>query len=283
MGGTISGGDITAKHGDTAEIRTIHFTRTFIHYITNSNATWSEYDYEPGTDDSKLSKITLKHNCLSIPYMFLNSSMTMAEIESHIVPSTSWRVVSAGFKVTNMIPILDTMITGADAAQMAFQISTRRFLIGYIDTKYNYFSHSTRNDFPLPNSDMRVNQPRTRQDGQLRNVSDIREVPRNWFAKATGKDPAVQHNAQVMERLMSIWNTDQMIALYAGNTFSYRWMNKDPYFFNNKGFTFRGDVFVDAPELSWENQYAYWATCTIASLRKKTDKCQKDQHQTTCH
>ena len=102
IGGTVSGGDITATGGDTAGIQTVHFTRTFVHYITNANATWSQFDYNPD-EITGPGRLTMKHNCLEVPYQYLNCSMTKAENETHLIPSTSWQVVSAGFKVTNMI------------------------------------------------------------------------------------------------------------------------------------------------------------------------------------
>ena len=143
IAGTISGGDITASGGDTSGIRTVNFTRTFVHYITNNDATWPTYDYDPHAVTGP-SKLTMKHNCVEIPCQYLNCSMTIAELETHIVPSTAWRVVSSGFKVTNMIPIIDAVQGGADAAQMVYQISTRPYLIAYTDTKYTQLTQTRK-------------------------------------------------------------------------------------------------------------------------------------------
>ena len=81
ISGTISGGDITATGGDTAGIRTVNFSRTFIHYVTNNNATWPTFDYDP-KEVTGPSLLTLRHNCVEIPYMYLNCSMTKAELEN---------------------------------------------------------------------------------------------------------------------------------------------------------------------------------------------------------
>ena len=251
IGGTVSGGDITATGGDTAGIQTVHFTRTFVHYITNANATWSQFDYNPGPIIGP-GQITLKHNCLEVPYQYLNCSMTKAEMETHLLPSTSWRVLSAGFKVTNMIPIIDAIQGGGDAAQMVYQISTRPYLVAYTDTKYNYFTHNTRIQKKLPNKNMTINTPRTRQDGYLQPVVDTKLVDKRWFHKATGLNSMARHENQDMEILQSYWNTNAMKAIYAGDTYSYQWNNKDPYFFNNKSFSWRGKTFVECPVMIWD-------------------------------
>ena len=254
VAGTISGGgggDITAAGGDTSGIRTVNFSRTFVHYITNTDQTWPTFDYDP-MEVVGPSKLTMKHNCVEIPYMYLNCSMTKAELETHIVPATSWRVVSAGFKVTNMIPIIDAIQGAADAAQMVYQISTRPYLIAYTDTKYNYFSHDARTQKKLPNKNMTINTPRTRQDGSLRPVVDVKYVDKAWFKKATELSRQERHEDQDMEILQSYWNTNQMKALYAGDTYSYTWYNKDPYFFNNKSFSWKRDTYVEGPRIIWD-------------------------------
>ena len=251
ISGTISGGDITATGGDTAGIQTVHFTRTFVHYITNTNATWSTFDYKVGQLTGP-GVLTMKHNCVEIPYPYLNCSMTKAEMETHIVPSTSWRVVSAGFKVTNMIPIIDAIQGGGDAAQMVYQISTRPYLVAYTDTKYNYFTHNARLQKKLPNHNVTINTPRTRQDGYLQPVVDTKFVDKRWFNKATGLNQMANHENQDMEILQSYWNTNAMKALYAGDTYSYQWNNKDPYFFNNKSFSWKGNTFIEGPILVWD-------------------------------
>ena len=56
---------------------------------------------------------------------------------------------------------------------------------------------------------------------------------------------------QDMEILQSYWNTNQMKALYAGDTYSYTWHNKDPYFFNNKSFSWKENIYVPGPRLVW--------------------------------
>ena len=178
--------------------------------------------------------------------------MTKAELQTHIIPSTAWRVVSAGFKVTNMIPIVDAVQGGADAAQMVFQISTRPFLVAYTDTKYNYFTHNARPQTNLPNKNMTINTPRSRQDGSLKPVVDIKYVDKLWFHTATGLEQQQIHNDQDMETLQSYWNTNQMKALYAGDTYSYEWHNKDPYFFNNKSFSWKDDIYVAGPRINWD-------------------------------
>ena len=207
VAGTVSGGDITATGGDTAGIRTIHFTRTFIHYVTNNNATWSQFDYDP-VDVIGPGKLTMKHNCVEIPYQYLNCSMTKAELETHIIPATSWRVVSAGFKVTNMIPVVDAIQGNADAAHMVYQISTRPYLVAYTDTKYNYFTHNARPQGKLPNKNMTINTPRTRADGSLQAVVDTKYVDKSWFKKATNLNQIQRHEKQDMEILQSYWNTN---------------------------------------------------------------------------
>ena len=251
ISGTVSGGDITASGGDTAGIQTVHFTRTFVHYITNSNATWSQFDYKPGNITGP-GELTMKHNCVEIPYQYLNCSMTKAEMETHLLPCTSWRVVSAGFKVTNMIPIIDAIQGGGDAAQMVYQISTRPYLVAYTDTKYNYFTHNARTQKKLPNKNMTINTPRTRQDGYLQPVVDTKLVDKRWFHKATGLNQMARHENQDMEILQSYWNTNAMKAIYAGETYSYQWNNKDPYFFNNKSFSWKGNTFVEGPIMIWD-------------------------------
>ena len=197
-------------------------------------------------------ELTMKHNCLEIPYQYLNCSMTKAEMETHLLPCTSWRVVSAGFKVTNMIPIIDAIQGGGDAAQMVYQISTRPYLVAYTDTKYNYFTHNARTQKKLPNKNMTINTPRTRQDGYLQPVVDTKLVDKCWFNKATGLNSMARHENQDMEILQSYWNTNAMKAIYAGDTYSYQWNNKDPYFFNNKSFSWRGGTFVEGPVMIWD-------------------------------
>ena len=194
----------------------------------------------------------MKHNCVEIPYQYINCSMTKAEMEIHIIPSTSWRVVSAGFKVTNMIPIIDAIQGGADAAQMVYQISTRPYLVAYTDTKYNYFTHNARPQGKLPNHNMKINTPRTRQDGYLQPVVDVKYVDKAWFHKATGLNQMASHENQDMEILQSYWNTNQMKALYAGDTYSYEWHNKDPHFFNNKSFSWKHNQYVQGPRIIWD-------------------------------
>ena len=178
--------------------------------------------------------------------------MTKAELETHIIPATSWRVVSSGFKVTNMIPIIDAVQGGADAAQMVYQISTRPYLIAYTDTKYNYFTHNARAQKKLPNKNMTINTPRTRQDGSLQPVVDVKLVDKAWFHKVTGLNQMQRVEDQDMEILQSYWNTNQMKALYAGDTYSYTWNNKDPYFFNNKSFSWKGNTYVEGPRINWD-------------------------------
>ena len=84
--GLISPGDTKATHGDTAGIRTLHFNRTFMHYINNSAKPFATYDYDPV--EGALGEITMKHASLTIPYQYLNSAMTAAEIETHLMPAT---------------------------------------------------------------------------------------------------------------------------------------------------------------------------------------------------
>ena len=43
-----------------------------------------------------------------------------------------------------------------------------------------------------------------------------------------------------------------MKALYAGDTYSYQWNNKDPYFFNNKSFSWKDNLYVEGPHLVWD-------------------------------
>ena len=151
-----------------------------------------------------------------------------------------------------MIPIIDAVQGGADAAQMVYQISTRPYLVAYTDTKYNYFTHNARAQGKLPNKNMTINTPRTRQDGSLQPVVDVKYVNKEWFRKATSLSRMEKHDIQDMEILQSYWNTNQMKALYAGDTYSYTWNNKDPYFFNNKSFSWKNALYVDAPRIVWD-------------------------------
>ncbi|KAI0226319.1 hypothetical protein LSAT2_023078, partial [Lamellibrachia satsuma] len=106
ISGTVVPGDTKANHGDTAGIRTLHFNRTLRHYITADEGSFNTVDYVPLTDykDDKYGKLRFNHAGCTIPYNFLNASMTAAEIETHLMPATAWRVQSCGFKLTNIIP-----------------------------------------------------------------------------------------------------------------------------------------------------------------------------------
>ena len=98
---------------------------------------------------------------------------------------------------------------------------------------------------------MTINSPRTREDGSLRPVVDVKLFDKAWFKKATGLARQSRHEHQDMEILLSYWNTNQMKALYAGDTYSYTWNNKDPYFFNNKSFSWKTDHYVEGPRIVW--------------------------------
>ena len=88
--------------------------------------------------------------------------------------------------------------------------------------------------------------------GSLQPVVDINYVDKAWFTKATDINRQQRHENQDMEILQSYWNTNQMKALYAGDTYSYQWNNKDPYFFNNKSFSWKNDVYVSGPRIVWD-------------------------------
>ena len=117
--GAITLGNLQPSHADTAGIRTLSFSRTFQHYLSNTENAFGTWDYDPmtGSNDADLAKITMHHTCFEVPYGFLNGSMTRVEMETHLTPSSSWRVTSYGFKVTNVLPVIDqkTQVGGGSA------------------------------------------------------------------------------------------------------------------------------------------------------------------------
>ncbi|KAI0231277.1 hypothetical protein LSAT2_018358, partial [Lamellibrachia satsuma] len=139
--GAITLGNIQPSHADTAGIRTLNFSRTFQHYIQNSDNPFGVWHYEPmpGDNDSDLAQITLHHNCVEILYAYLNASMTRVEMETHLAPSTSWRIKSAGFKVTNVLPLIDQQTQVGGSVHTSFLFDSRLQLLTYVDSKQGLF------------------------------------------------------------------------------------------------------------------------------------------------
>ena len=250
--GAVTLGNLQPSHADTAGIRTLSFSRTFQHYLTNTEHAFGEWDYDPmaGSNDADLAKITMHHTCFEIPYGFLNGSMTRVEMETHLTPATSWRVTSCGFKVTNVLPLLDQKTQVGGTVHTGFLFDSRPQLLTYVDSKQGLFQQSEWQTDSLPNSNLKHNIPRTREEGQLKHITSQRIVHREWFKQQFNKDMNAHHVSLHLDELMSLWNTQEMKFVNPGETWQYTWMNSNPYWFNNMSFTMHGDTVVDGPIIS---------------------------------
>ena len=249
--GAVTLGNLQPSHADTAGIRTLSFSRTFQHYVTNSENAFGVWDYVPmtGTYDGDLAKLTIHHTCFEIPYGYLNGSMTRAEMETFLTPSASWRISSAGFKVTNVLPLIDQKTQVGGSVHTSFLFDSRPQLLTYVDSKQGLFQQSQWQT-TLPNANMKHNLPSTREEGQLKHITSQRIVHREWFKQQFNKDMNAAHQSMHLDELLSLWNTQEIKFLNPGQTWQYTWLNSNPYWYNNMAFTMHGDTLVDGPILS---------------------------------
>ena len=142
--GPVTMGNLQPSRADTAGIRTLSFSRTFQHYLHNGDNMFGTFDYTPmpGADNTDLGQLTIHHSCMHIPYAYLNGPMTRAEIETHLMPATAWRVASSGFKVTNVTPLIDQKTQVGGAIETSFLFDSRPQLLTYIDSKQGLFQQS---------------------------------------------------------------------------------------------------------------------------------------------
>ena len=247
--GAVTLGNLQPSHADTAGIRTLSFSRTFQHYITNSQNAFGTWDYEPMPDNVTLAKITMHHTCFEVPYMFLNGSMTRVEMETHLMPASSWRIASAGFKITNVAPLLDQKTQVGGSVHSTFLFDSRPQLLTYVDSKQGLFQQCQWDHEDLPNTNLRHNVPSTREEGQLRPVTSSRIIHRLWFKNQFQMDEDSKHESLHLDELLSLWNTQEIKFLDPGQTWEYTWMNSNPYWYNNMSFSMHGDTMVDGPVL----------------------------------
>ena len=286
--GAVALGNLQPSHADTAGIRTLSFSRTFQHYLQNTENAFGVWHYTPmtgatdgdlamlsihytpmtgatdgdlamlsihytpmtGATDGDLAMLSIHHTCVEIPYGYLNGSMTRAEIETHLTPSTSWRVTSAGFKVTNVLPLIDQKTQVGGNIHTSFLFDSRPQLLTYVDSKQGLFQQSNSQQNGLPNHNLQHNIPSTREEGQLKHISSQRIVHREWFKQQFNKDMNAEHQSLHLDELVSLWNTQEIKFLNPGETWQYTWMNSNPYWFNNMSFTMHGDTLVDGPIIS---------------------------------
>ena len=185
-----------------------------------------------------------------IPYGYLNGSMTRVEMETHLTPASSWRITSCGFKVTNVLPVIDQKTQVGGAVYTGFLFDSRPQLLTYVDSKQGLFQQSNWQAGTLPNTNLTHNIPRTREEGQLKHITSQRIVHREWFKQQFNKDMNAHHSDLHLDELMSLWNTQEAKFLNPGQTWQYTWMNGNPYWFNNMAFTMHGDTLVEGPIVS---------------------------------
>ena len=250
--GAVTLGNLQPSHADTAGIRTLNFSRTFQHYLQNTENAFGVWHYTPmtGATDGDLAMLSIHHTCVEIPYGYLNGSMTRAEIETHLTPSTSWRVTSAGFKVTNVLPLIDQKTQVGGNVHTSFLFDSRPQLLTYVDSKQGLFQQSNWQQNGLPNHNLQHNIPSTREEGQLKHISSQRVVHREWFKQQFNKDMNAEHQSLHLDELVSLWNTQEIKFLNPGETWQYTWLNSNLYWFNNMSFTMHGDTLVDGPIIS---------------------------------
>lgn len=102
----------------------------------------------------------------------------------------------------------------------------------------------------LPNTNLTHNIPRTREEGELRGITDTRIVHREWFKHQFNKDYNEPHLDMHMDELMSLWNTQEIKFLNSGETWQYTWINPNSFWYNNMSFTMHNTTLVEAPVMS---------------------------------
>ena len=255
ISGVVIPGDTHANHGDTAGIRTLHFNRTLQHYIATDTDKFNTIDYAPLVEykNDKYGKLRFNHAGCTVPYNYLNAAMTRAEIETHLMGATAWRVQSCGFKLTNVIPLTDTVNQVGGTVNTDLAINTRPWFVGYIDSKHNFFKQSHFMHKELPNSNMTMNIATSREMGMLRGIKQTRIVARNWLKHQTNLDGNSAASGIAMDNFMSIWNTDNLNYIYSGDTWQYAWHNKNPFWYNGMSFAHgHGEVCEGMPLNIWK-------------------------------
>lgn len=122
-GGSGGGGQMPAMNPRPIQTGTVvmHFSRTFRHYIKTGTPTYSNVFDQQWSD---------------IPYQFICASLKPRDWQMINVMSKRWRILSSGFNMEHIIPIINetTTVGGAVKTQIAFNLMP--YLETYIDKGY---------------------------------------------------------------------------------------------------------------------------------------------------
>lgn len=133
-----------------------HFSRTFRHYVdANMNA---HYDPANGYND----------NWHIIPYMYMCSSLKPRDFQMINTISKRWRVLSCGFNMEHIIPVIDTETTTGGALTGNVNFNTMPYMESFIDKSYILPDVLEKETYTfLPNNEMLDNNPVDRKSATL--------------------------------------------------------------------------------------------------------------------
>ena len=185
------------------------FTRSFMHYAKpiESSLSWA------------VNNATISGGWQYIPYDRLASAMTSAAFQTVFLPSKRFRISTMGFKIHHLIPIQEELTNLGGQVVETTTFNERPFLMCYADTDRAVYPISRAavelDPDVLPNVNMSHHFPRTRVDGTLPEIKQIRLIPEELKNEATTDD-----------QLIAVMNTGNWSCIIPGQEWGYDWVNK---------------------------------------------------------
>ena len=213
-GANIILGDTRQTTGDSAGVREYTFSRTFNHYLDGSERPFSTIEIHALQNDHYTRRCDFKYAWMDIPYYTLGAAMKDAEIQTTFINATVWRVTSCGFKMSNIIPLVDTVETQGGQLSLGLAANTRPYIMATVDSRRHFFGNTSDMCTPLPNNEMIYNIPETRKIGSLKFINEERWFGMEWVkqnAYVVDKElPTKKALTISMDQWQSIMNTDDL-------------------------------------------------------------------------
>lgn len=220
------------------------FSRTFVHYIEIADAEKDDrVKWTPDPNGANEGTLTFDWGWLNIEYWRLNASMTIKDMQTHFTPAKRFRVISMGFKISNIIPTTEELTNIGGTLTETLTFNQRPYMFTYVDDRHALFQNAQANRSKwsqAPNSDFTVNLPVSRAQGNLNYINDFRTTNKKWAARALSINPDQEYSNMAAEDLMSPFNTDGWSTLHVGETWSYTWNQTSKLWFPVMEFSFMG-------------------------------------------
>lgn len=192
-----------------------HFSRTFRHYV------------EANVNGHISADGNWEDNWHIIPYMHICSSLKPRDWQMINTISKRWRVLSAGFDMEHIIPVIDTDTTLGGALTGNVNFNMMPYMESFIDKAYILPEYSNIADDKLPNNEMLTNNPSNRGDATLKtydvtfpnmkSTSPTNDVYQNYSTTSFNRY-AKRHGI-----IFELMNSTEWGTIQPSDNFSFEW------------------------------------------------------------